>query len=501
MHASNRRLKGEPVVRQMRSIGVAQSRAAEGLHAMLPRHRVVALAVTFACWLPSSALVQGCRLPGSTNFGGGSDGGGAADGGTGDSDAGPGGSLGFISLGPVGTFPHESMYREHFAKGPDGTLHLAFAASNGVNRGIYYGHCTSGCSTPEAWNAAHLFDTNLIGTSGGEVTGFGIDGSGRRHLLVTGLYATCPSDCDQPRAWSHVNLEPLLNTNAENVVRPLLVKPDGTVGIITRGSPYHAPQYAECRAHCTDVSSWVVGEVYFKSLPLNAVVDEAGVTHLLLETQDVYGDLHYAYARCAGNCTSSVNWQETDAAFLHRSPGENAGFAVTSSGRVFLAFNLGHPVVTGAFGGFIDDLVLSSCAGDCLVKGSWSSATLADDSTHEGLAGGVWLTADGERLWLGTTTAHELRLRRCDGDCARAEGWSAPTVVDTDVAITQAMPPDTGTQCPGQSTSSSWAPALPRVAASSKGLVIAHNPRRVVFCPADTTIYRPPPIGRITATF
>ncbi|MBK7863999.1 MAG: hypothetical protein IPJ65_36415 [Archangiaceae bacterium] len=454
------------------------------------------------------ALVQGCGSPASPPGDAGADAGASnADGGDPDGggdgrpDAGQDGGSSPFALGAAGTSPYRDLRREYFARSADGTLHQAFDAANGSSRGVYYGRCAAGCSSPDAWSPVHLFDDNQVGLTSGTVSGFGIDGSGRRHLLFSRLYVTCASGCDHPSGWARLDLASLLTTSADSLVQSLGVKADGTVGIVTRGSPNHPPQYAECRGGCTSLAGWTVRELGFTPLPLNVVVDETGVTHLLLESQDVYGDLHYSYARCPGACTEPGNWQKSQADFLHRTPGENAGFAVTSSGRIFLAFNRGHPVVTSAQGGVIDDLVLASCASNCLLKDNWTSVTLDNDFRHEGLVGGVWLTGDGERLWLGTTTAHEVRLRSCTGDCARVEAWSPPTEADTDDAIAQAMPPDVGSPCPGHSTSAAWAPALPTIAVSSKGLVIAHHPRRVVLCPGDSTVYRPPPIGRLRSTF
>lgn len=442
----------------------------------------------------------GSGTGGGTNTGGGTGGGMATGGGTGTG----GGSGGGGGSPTVGTFLRVGLQEQLYAAAPDGSMHVVF--NEGYAERIIYGHCSAGCSDPASWNLSQLLDhTDIAATTVG-VSGLAVDTTGRVHALVGGvasaggtdpvLYATCASNCGVATNWAAVDIGPLLGDGVVSVTSGLTVSANGTIGVIGRGSygNRNAP-YATCSTNCTDLANWTAGLVVDGTV-LYLALDGAGVSHILFSagtTAD--GDqLHY-YGRCASNCTQASSWQLSTVGFVHTTGASTAGFTVTPSGRVFLAYNQGNAHLGT---GNNNHVLLSSCLGaGCTDLTTWTSFTVSTDENEDE----AWLAHSGEQLELVSTSTLELRARTCASSCQDAAGWSQPVVIDQFQLIAQAVPPDSGSSCAGSSTFSAWYPTYPRSAIGSKGTVIAHAPYALVTCPGSTGPARLANIGRVFSTF
>ncbi|MFT3707233.1 MAG: hypothetical protein QM817_06165 [Archangium sp.] len=303
--------------------------------------------------------------------GGGTTGGGGATGGGGVTGGGAtgGGTTGGGSGAPTnGTIIRVGMEDQLVVAGPDGSMHMLF--TEGAAERVIYGRCTSVCANPASWNFSQLLDRTQLGTLTVGVTGLVVDSTGRVHAMVDGvaqsgvdpvLYATCATNCASPTSWSSVNIGSLLQNGAVSVTSGLTVSANGTIGVMGRGAfgNYQA-FYATCSANCLMAASWTSGAVIDGTVSYLAL-DGAGVSHALFSAGVAASGerLHY-YARCASGCTQAANWQKSPTGFVHSSPDWQAGFTVTPSGRVFLAFNQGTTTIGASQN---NTLFVNSCLG------------------------------------------------------------------------------------------------------------------------------------------
>ena len=445
-------------------------------------------------------------------------GGGSSGGDAGPSDAGPG-SSGSSDAGPsdagpgggdpeagLGTFLRVGMYDLHFADGANGAQHLVF--TEGAAERALYGTCTARCAEPASWTMVTLASVSSLGVGAVGVEGIGLDATGRLHVLLSGVpplgssanrsvYATCASDCTQAARWSLLDLSSVAQGDPIGTEETFMVAPSGALAFLTQGQrSSFLSRYVSCSSGCGSLSSWSAAGV-LDGNPLFAKRDGAGVVHILFDQgQTAAGDDLHFYGRCAASCGQSASWQLSPLGFIYKGGGYTAGFTVTPSGKVYLAFNQGNASTA------TEDnrkLFVNACqSGSCLDLGTWSSFSLG--ALGDGSDGST-LTAVGEELLLANTAGFELHLRACESGCGSAAGWSAPTPIDSSAAMNAALPPDTGSSCAGTSQSASWWPNLPAIGVATSGLVVAHVPYAIVKCPTSSSPGRMPPIGRVFSTY
>lgn len=430
---------------------------------------------------------------GSAAAGGAASAGGVGGGGTGGGTA---------STGGVGTFVRVGFYNQYLAAGPDGSMHLTFL--DGAAERAYYAHCDTRCGDPASWSPVLLRTNAQLGLITIGPYGIGVDASGRVHLLLSGVtpsgqtanalvYATCASGCSNAASWTFLDVSSLsTGRSAVSTERPFMVEPSGRVSFFTSDPGV----YFACTSGCTTLSNWSAN-VSLNGNPLHAAVDGAGVTHVLLrQGSSAANEKLLKYARCASNCTMPASWAISSLGFLHNSNDYSASLTVTTSGRVFMAWNQGVITVSTADN---RKLQVASCAGSgCMDLNTWASFTIGalDEGTE-----GAFLEASGESVALASVSEFDLNLRACDQNCQLPASWSAAGVIDNAASMNQALPPDTGTSCSGSSQSASWWPSSPSVGISARGVVVVHNPYGIVKCPSSVNPMRVPPIGRVISTF
>ncbi len=407
----------------------------------------------------------------------------------------------------MATFPRVGMYSLGFATAADGTQHVLF--NEGLAERVVHGACAERCADPASWSMTTLASTDSLGVTAVGAEGLGFDSSGRLHVLISGVppfggsanravYATCAGDCTNGSSWTLLDLTPVAQGNPIGTNGTFMVSADGSLAFLTQGQRNSFPsRYVGCTSGCGAISAWT-GASVLDGNPLFARRDAEGVIHIVFDqgVTDSGDGLHF-YGRCASGCAQSSGWEISPLGFIYRSGGHTAGFAVTPSGKVFLAYNQGNAAAATEDNG---KLFINSCTGaNCLDLGTWGSfsvGALGDGSD------GAALSADGEVLRLANTSGFELHLRTCaGGGCQNAAGWSAPGVIDSSAQMNEAVPPDLGSACPGTSESASWWPNLPAIGAGASGVVVGHAPYAIVKCPGVASPGRYPSIGRIYATF
>lgn len=438
----------------------------------------------------------------------GTDGGTATGGGGGFSTGGgtaTGGGTG--STGGIATFARPGFYSHRLAAGADGTVHLAF--EDGAAERAFYASCRTNCGVESGWTVVQLRSAAQLGLNVVGPSGLGLDSTGRLHVLLSGvaptgttnelLYGTCASGCTSAASWTFVDLSSLqpgatpIGTNST-----FMVMPNGQVAFMTQGQFNNFPaRLFTCAANCTQLASWSRGDA-LNGNALHAQRDAAGVFHVMMtQGQSATNEDLLFYGRCASNCQVSTSWQLSSLGWRTKTALWTPGFAVTPSGRVYMAWNEGqlNPVQADP-----KKLQLASCQGTtCTDLGAWSSFafTIADEGND-----GIGLLPVGEALVLTTTDGANVNLRACDASCQSAASWSAAQAIDSAAAIAQAVPPDLGSACFGTAQSAAWWPRLPLSSVTPAGeFVVVHNPYGIVKCPQNTSPTRMPNIGRVISTF
>jgi hypothetical protein len=401
------------------------------------------------------------------------------------------------------TFARPGFTPPYLAAAADGTVHMLFQEGGATS--IEYSSCRSNCSTLSSWPVATLATSHSLGTTTTSPAGLAIDGTGRLHALLTGVsvwsslnqvvYATCAANCSNASNWVLLDLSSM--TGGQTLVMTvdtLMVDDDGAVSFLTEGTPgYLNTYFLSCASNCTHAANWTSAAV-LDGNPIIARKDRAGVTHVAVRIGATsQGDRLLGYARCEGGCTTQGNWQVSSLGYMNTAYDSEIGFAVTDSGRAMLAFNQATTVGATANN---QKLFINSCAGTtCSDLNAWSSFSVGE--LEEGSSGGLWLQAKGERVTLLSTTVSDLRLRSCGASCENSTSWSGATIVDTSSAVSAVFAPDTGSQCPGTSSSSWWYPSNPRMTTSSTGTVVVHEPYSIVQCPGVSGSQHMPSVGRL----
>ncbi len=452
----------------------------------------------------SNAGGSGSNAGGSGSNAGGS---GSTAGGSGATAGGSGATAGGTgSTGGIATFLRVGLFDKRFVLGSDGRMHFLF--NEGAAERVVYASCQSGCSNPASWNPVQIASAGMLGSLTIGAEGLGIDSTGRLHALFSGVpmtgnanravYATCASGCSTPANWSLLDVTPVALDDTISTESTVMVTPSGQVSFVTRGGGGAGDaRYVVCNGSCTTLGNWSAGQV-LTGQALYAMRDASGVTHVLYSNgTTMQGDNLHFYARCASACTTRASWQLSPLGFIYGGGGYNAGFAVTDSGRVYLAYNQGVAMASTADN---RKLFINSCQtpNNCLDLNTWSSFSVgALDEGDNGAA----LVTEGDGVALVSTDSFDLKLRDCSANCGAAASWSMPVIVDNSMAVGQVIAPDTGSACPGASQSAAWWPSGPVIAGSSAKLVIAHSPYSIVKCPQSVNPSRLPPIGRVITTF
>jgi len=453
---------------------------------------------------------SGATAGGSGSTAGGSGatagGSGATAGGSGATAGGSGATAGGSSTGGVGTFLRVGMFDIELASGSDGRMHMLF--SEGAAERAFYGSCVSNCSAAASWSPVQLASIAQLNLTALGAEGIGVDSTGRVHALISGVpvfgagnvnssvYLTCASNCGVAASWTQLDLSSVAVENSIGTASTFMVSPSGGASFLTRELNGQA-RWVGCASNCGTLSSWSAGNVIAGN-PMHARLDGAGITHVIYNGgTTMMGDNLLFYARCASGCAQGASWQASAVGFIHRTPSYESSFAVTASGKLFVAYNQGI-----AMAGTADNrkLLVNTCQtpNNCLDLNTWASFSLGVQDEGDD---GTWLEAAGEELGLASTRSFDLNVYECTANCGAAAGWGTATVVDTNAAITQVIHPATGSSCPSSSESAAWWPNSPVIAAGPAGIVIAHSPYAIVKCPGITNPSRLPPIGRIITTF
>ncbi len=411
------------------------------------------------------------------------------------------------SMAGSGSFLRVGFYNQRLAAGPDGSMHLAF--EDGAAERVNYAHCASNCVDPTSRSVLTLRSNTQLGTLTVGPAGLRVDAAGGVHLLLQGVspsgqrgqelvYATCVASCGTLGSWVFTDLSSLVPGSTPITTNStFMLASNGRLSFLTGGqfNSYSASYYS-CSGACTQLGNWSAGSA-LNGNPLYAVIDGSGTTHVMLvQGSTTAGDGLRSYARCASNCGTASNWQVSALGFISNSPGYAAGFAVTPSGRVFMAFNQGTATVSTADN---RKFFINSCSGaSCLDLNSWSSFFFSVPDEGDP---GTWLEASGEGLVLVSISQFDLRLRTCDAACEQANSWTGVSLLDSAAAVAQTINPDTGSACPGASESASWWPRGPRAAVGTRGAVFVHNPYAIVKCPGNPNPSRLPTIGRVVSSF
>lgn len=190
-----------------------------------------------------------------------------------------------------------------FARDDGGRLHLVIQAA-GLNPGLLYATCQTGCTQAANWSSALI---PVGGYSFDAGKNFTVDPSGRLHLFteyaLVESYSTCPSDCLSPAQWSTTPAE---WPGAHSVSMSHAVDAAGRVHLVfTEGTAF---TYARCEANCVAPASWSTvpldgGDYHGSAL----TVDEAGRITALNPVESS-GELRFL--TCVSDCLQAANWQK-----------------------------------------------------------------------------------------------------------------------------------------------------------------------------------------------
>ena len=234
------------------------------------------------------------------------------------------------------------------------SLHIAYQNSSSAR--LFYGSCTTGCTTAASWQAAEL---DLAPAEGYEAVTLGRDGTGRIHLATVvwnggtqyGVaYATCAAACTTATNWQSASLAP------DGSSPSLLAESTGRLHLVYRDPAANALRYATCAGSCETAGNW-------SDAPIDATASTSTGTALAM---DDAGALHTAYladggvryATCAGGCDQSGSWDSTaiaDAGDLR----VQVALALSETGRVHVIY------------GRRAQLEYATCVGTCLVRDNW----------------------------------------------------------------------------------------------------------------------------------
>lgn len=414
-----------------------------------------------------------------------------------------------VAAGPArSTLLRVGFYNQHVTAGRDGRLHLTFL--DGAAERLHYATCAANCGSESGWTVTQLLDNARLGTTTVGPYGIAVDSTGRLHMTASAvprfgqssfavMYGSCATDCTTASNWNFVDLSALApNRSLVGTNDTLMVHPNGAVSFVTAGQFNSVmPAYLRCESNCTVASQWRAVAPPINGKPLRAALDSAGVTHVVYGGgQTTAGDNLLNYARCASDCTTAASWQVSMLGFLFNTNDWEVGFVVDASDRLFVTYNQGTTREGVEANG---RYLVNSCAGaGCLALDTWSSVAVG---TRDEGVGGAWLVRRGAGLAMTTVSDLEVRLRACDRNCASADAWSAPTMIDDNAAISATIRADTGSACAGSAESAAWWPRMPVLAVNDRGWAVVHNPSGLIRCPGTSSPTRVPNIARVLATF
>ena len=396
------------------------------------------------------------------------------------------------------TFFQPALDRQEVAIGPDGTAHLVYTKLWGDE--AWYASCSAECSTSAAWTHTKILTIGVDESAGAGTGGVGVDASGRVHALITGgswagfafKYATCAANCGSAASWAVTDLTGPDEHLAADTPTVLMVAPDGSVSFVAAGFDEWAEwqvKYYGCASECTSTASWTVTGA-FNGLPVMAVRDAAGITHVLSHLSLFDADLRYA--RCVSACADPANWQVAAGSFPAAAGGPS--LAVTGSGQAFVGY-LQFGLDNGDDGRYL----VRSCATDCGDLTTWQGFSIGAELEGQD---GASLEADGDGVLLLTTAGADLLGRLCQSACHTASGFGAPLVVDTNLAVGADVNSVVHAQtdiC--ESAEPNWWTQHPVAAIGAGRLVVAHNPWGSYVCSPDNVVYSLASIGRAIADF
>ena len=360
-------------------------------------------------------------------------GGGSSGGGTGGGAGGTGGGASGASV--VEPLPQLSAATSAVAIDGAGVIH---ALEFGSDSALRYLRCASNCATASSWSSGVIdpgvsVDRPVIRvTSDGKVR-VAIDN------FVTGTYGDyvgfCDADCTTSASWSWTKLDLPPSVSNRNPSHYLGVAGEAMILGLGVGSPMQA---LVCTSGCRSAASWK--PIAFSSRACSApdvAVSPSGAMVFSCVTYDFNAtpvDVLEVWS-CASSCDQQASWSGVTG--LLDGDDVTADATIAPDGRVSVAVNLGKQAsadLSYRVGYF-------TCAGNCGVPGSWSSAVLDQVGLY-----GRRLAIDADetgRLALainGTVSGtNGLFLSTCAGDCSQKQNWTT-TLADDAKRLNATMP-------------------------------------------------------------
>jgi hypothetical protein len=207
-----------------------------------------------------------------------------------------------------------------------GSLHLLLL---GVNAGLFYGRCSSGCATEANWQVTVL-DSTFSGSTSTDTRLIALDPRGVVHVLYStgaGLtHASCAANCTSAASWQSGAVRAGVGATALSLA-------------FDRGGGLHlayadtsgAVTYAMCTAPCGAPGAWSSVALALHAVDVSLAVGGTGTAYLATTGSKV------VLSRCAATCLEVTGWQATT---VDAAPGSTMGLvsvAVDSSGHARIA--------------------------------------------------------------------------------------------------------------------------------------------------------------------
>jgi Bacterial Ig-like domain len=251
-----------------------------------------------------------------------------------------------------------------------GRVHVTY--QDGTHAALKYATCAAACATAANWDTVTV---DAAGNAG--YTAVAVDGVGRVHVayqaydLASGFntlkYATCASACTTAANWDTVTVDA---TNDVGYYTSLAVDGSGRVHVGHRDLNNAALRYATCAAACSTAANWVTG--FVSALGTigtgpSLTVGSGGEVHVAFYAF-VGGALRYGI--CATACSTTANW-DTVTVDTPGTINANAPVVVNETGRVHVFY----------YDARISDFAYATCAGTCTTAANWRTLPVVAGAT------------------------------------------------------------------------------------------------------------------------
>ncbi len=248
-----------------------------------------------------------------------------------------------------------SGYGTTLAVDDAGAAHVAV-----LNGTIEYFTCAAACETALNWESAVV-----DGAASLNFPSIGVDGAGGVHLAYydganTDLrYAECAAACTTAANWDAVTVDA---NGAVGTYASLAVAGDGRIHVGYRDDGNGHLKYATCASDCSTAANWDIATVDNSGSVTEVVsiaMDDGGGAHLAYTLTP--SPFTVAYASCAADCGTAINWHTVDVA-----SGFAPALAVDANGRLHLVY---RSTATST-------LWYATCATDCTTATNWESVVV-----------------------------------------------------------------------------------------------------------------------------